>query len=118
LGTITTSAAGEAGPNLGAKIDDLAGVLEAPVGHARAQLAEGGRPQGEERAMAGWEAVAGPPRVYGQLESDEDCDEGFFWTTAYSAYCPEGDGGMVCVCDVTRRIMAEEFEQARQRGWR
>jgi len=57
------------------------------------------------------------PTIYGQIESDEACPPGFFWVKAYSTDCPRGETGSFNICEATRQITKEEFEQARQRKW-
>jgi hypothetical protein len=55
--------------------------------------------------------------VYGEILNADGCDEGFFNVRAYSTYCPDGEEGLFCVADATRRISREEFESAREKGW-
>jgi hypothetical protein len=59
----------------------------------------------------------GPPTVYGRIENDEDCEPGFFWVQAYSQWCPEGEFGLMNICDPSRTLTEAEFEQARAEGW-
>jgi hypothetical protein len=55
--------------------------------------------------------------IYGQI-LEATRDSGFFIVKAYSVACPEGERGMFCVMDATNQITQDEFEQAKQRGWR
>lgn len=55
------------------------------------------------------------PNVYGQIvEADEP---GYFLVRAYSQWCPEGELGMFNICDATRKLTPQEFEQARANDW-
>jgi hypothetical protein len=57
------------------------------------------------------------PPVYGRIESDEECQPGYFWVRAYSQECPQGESGSFNICEATRLISAEEFAAAKARGW-
>lgn len=57
------------------------------------------------------------PHIYGQIESDEECQPGFFWVRAYSTDCPRGEVGSFNICEATRKLTREDFEAARARGW-
>ncbi len=56
-------------------------------------------------------------QIYGQVLNANGCDAGFFNVRAYSAICPEGETGMICVMEPTRIISPAEFEDARRNGW-
>lgn len=58
------------------------------------------------------------PPIYGQIVSDEECAPGYFLARGYSEWCPDGELGLLAVCEPTRRLTAEEFAAARARGWR
>jgi hypothetical protein len=57
------------------------------------------------------------PAVYGQIQDNEDCDPGFFWVEAFSAWCPDGEVGHLNICDPTHLLTEEEFNQAKANGW-
>jgi len=58
------------------------------------------------------------PPVYGEIVDDEECAPGYFLARGYSAWCPDGELGILNICEPTRRLTAEEFTAARARGWR
>lgn len=51
------------------------------------------------------------PTIYGKLENKDETP-GYFWATAYSAWCPFGEYGLVTIVEPTKKITQEEFEQA------
>lgn len=55
------------------------------------------------------------PTIYGQIL--EVRDEGFFWAKAHSAWCLQGNEGLLCIVEPTRKLTASEFEAARKNGW-
>ena len=55
--------------------------------------------------------------IHGEILDAEGCDEGIFNVRAYSSYCPDGEDGIVCIAEITRKISREEFEAARKSGW-
>ena len=64
-------------------------------------------------------ALAPGARVYCQvLSRAREVGEGFLWVIAYSEQLPAGERGVNCIVDATRLITMEEFEQARERGWK
>lgn len=61
------------------------------------------------------EVLDTPPAIYGEiLEADEP---GYFWVRAYSQWCPEGEFGSFNICEATRQLTKEGFEEARQNDW-
>jgi|GEM_PF-1105235 len=64
-----------------------------------------------------WTTFDDLPTVYGHIESDEDCEPGFFWVRGYSQWCPDGELGLLNICEPTRQLTAEEFNQAQAAGW-
>ena len=55
--------------------------------------------------------------IYGQILDARNCEPGFFNVIAYSAMCPNGEEGELCILDITRVINRDEFEMARREGW-
>ncbi|MBI1793367.1 MAG: hypothetical protein HYR70_04160 [Chloroflexi bacterium] len=55
------------------------------------------------------------PTIYGKIL--EVRDEGFFWVKAYSAWCPQGEEGLLCIVEPTRRITQEEFRAAAENNF-
>ncbi len=55
--------------------------------------------------------------IHGEILNAEECEEGFFNVRAYNSYCPDGEEGIVCIAEITRKISREEFETARIGGW-
>ncbi len=64
-----------------------------------------------------WINVIDDVHIHGELLDAEGCDEGFFNVRAYSPLCPDGEEGIVCIAEITRKISREEFETARRQGW-
>lgn len=44
--------------------------------------------------------------------------EQYRFTGSYSVYCPEGELDDIHVSSIDRILLPEEFETAKQRGWR
>jgi hypothetical protein len=66
--------------------------------------------------------VVGPqalpaPTVYGRIQSDENCEAGFFIVLGYSEWMPQGEVGEFCICEATHILTEEQFRQAQQAGW-
>ena len=57
------------------------------------------------------------PTVYGRIRSNEGCEPGFFVVKAYSQLCPDGETGLMCICEPTRLLTRQEFERARKQNW-
>ncbi|MCB0207693.1 MAG: hypothetical protein KDJ52_00095 [Anaerolineae bacterium] len=74
------------------------------------------------------------PNIYGQLVDQEDAvssiydpimgnpidnseTNGFFWAKTYSQWFPDGELRGFNICEATRQLTAEEFDQARENGW-
>ena len=55
--------------------------------------------------------------IYGQILDSRNCEPGFFNVIAYSAMCPNGEEGELCILDITRVINRDEFEMARRECW-
>ena len=55
--------------------------------------------------------------IYGQILDARNCEPGFFNVIAYSAMCPNGEEGELCIWDITRVINRDEFEMARRECW-
>lgn len=72
-----------------------------------------------EKAVAalGEDIFYSTPNIYGQIVSDEDCRPGYFWVRGYSEWCPEGELGGFNICEATRKLTEDEFNQARENGW-
>lgn len=57
--------------------------------------------------------------IYGQiLKPKGKKSTGMFWVKAWSVYCPEGEVGLMNICDPTEKITKEDFDTAKQRNWR
>jgi hypothetical protein len=50
------------------------------------------------------------PTIVGELI--EAAEPGYFYARGYSADCPDGEIGLVCICDPTRKLSRAEFEAA------
>lgn len=57
------------------------------------------------------------PPVYGRIESAENCPTGYFYVEGFSQWCPEGEHGLMCIVEPSRKLTPEEFERARAAGW-
>ena len=55
--------------------------------------------------------------IYGQILDARNCRPGFFNVIAYSAMCPSGEEGELCILDITRVINRDEFEAAHRECW-
>ena len=57
------------------------------------------------------------PTVYGRIASNAGCEPGFFLVEAHSQLCPEGETGLMCICEPTRQLTRQEFESAMKKNW-
>ena len=57
------------------------------------------------------------PTIYGEV-LEPFREKGYYHVRAYSEWCPDGQGGMLCIVDPTRILTREEFEYARTRHWK
>jgi hypothetical protein len=55
------------------------------------------------------------PTIYGQIL--KPAGKGFFQVKAYSAWCMEGQEGILCIVEPTRKLTRAEFETAREKNW-
>ena len=55
--------------------------------------------------------------IYGKVLNNAECGQSFLNIRAYSALRPDGEEGVICVHDITRVIVRDEFEAARSLGW-
>lgn len=65
--------------------------------------------------LVGQPAVNGPT-VYGQIIKKSRLT-GLVWVKGFSDWCPEGETGLMNICEPTRRLTTAEFEAARDAGW-
>jgi hypothetical protein len=86
-------------------------VIDFPnLGVAKFEDAIGGRLEDYMQAPEGLS-------VYGQILNSDDCEAGFFNVRAYSGMCPDGEEGLMCIMEATRKISQEEFLSARRERW-
>ena len=57
------------------------------------------------------------PTIYGVL-LEPFREKGYYHVRAYSAWCPCGEEGMLCIVEPTRILTRQEFEYARTRRWK
>jgi hypothetical protein len=57
------------------------------------------------------------PTIYGVL-LEPFREKGYYHVRAYSAWCPGGEEGTLCVVEPTRILTRQEFEHARTRRWK
>lgn len=55
------------------------------------------------------------PNVYGEII--EVADNGYCKVKAFSAFCPDGELGSMCIVDPTRLITSYEFKSYQIAGW-
>lgn len=68
-------------------------------------------------AMVGETIFDNIPTIYGHIESDEECEPGWFLVRAYSQWCLKGELGLMCIIEPSCKLTQEEFEAARAAGW-
>jgi len=56
------------------------------------------------------------PKIYGVI-LEPFREIGFYRVWAYSAWCPGGEEGTLCIVEPTRILTRQEFEYARTRSW-
>ena len=56
------------------------------------------------------------PPIYGEILDGPE--KGYFKVKAYSQWCPEGQQGLLCLVEPTRKITRDEFEVARGSKWK
>lgn len=56
------------------------------------------------------------PTIYGEI-LEPFREIGYYRVRAYSAWCPGGQEGTLCIVEPTRILAQAEFEAARMRGW-
>ena len=57
------------------------------------------------------------PIIYGVI-LEAAPEKGYFRARGYSEWCPDGNEGMLCVVEPTRKLTRREFERARTRRWK
>lgn len=57
------------------------------------------------------------PIIYGVI-LEAVREKGYFRVRAYSAWCPYGQEGSLCVVEPTRILTRQEFERARAQRWK
>ena len=56
------------------------------------------------------------PPIYGKILDGPE--KGYFKVKAHSQWCPEGQEGLLCIVEPTRKLTKDEFESARARKWK
>jgi hypothetical protein len=57
------------------------------------------------------------PSIYGQIIKPTR-ERGYFRVKAHSAWYAEGEEGILCIVEPTRKLTQAEFEAARKKNWR
>lgn len=65
----------------------------------------------------GKEIYSDLPCIYGQIISDEGCSPGYFYSRAFSRMYPEGEIGLMNICEPSRNIPEWEFLYAKELDW-